>query len=299
MPLLLLAARHAKLCLVAGLLAGLTLPGLAATLKPWLPHLVALLLFLSALRIGPARALGSLGDARTTLTIIAIYQVALPLLALGVLLAFDLLIYAPALVAILVLSAPPVTGSPNFTALMGHDPAPPMRVLILGTALFPLTVLPILWNIPALGEASAVIAAALRLIAVIAVAVALGFAANRAITPERYPDRLRAADGASAIVLAIIVIGLMAALGPALKTQPQTVFLWLAFSFALNFGLQISAWKATGAVGYAIQSGNRNIALFLVALPPEATDPILIFIGCYQIPMYLTPMLMARLYRAP
>ena len=58
-----------------------------------------------------------------------------------------------------------------------------------------------------------------------------------------------------------------------------------------------SGWRATRVPGYAIQAGNRNIALFLVALPPEVTDPILIFIGCYQIPMYLTPMVMARLYR--
>ena len=282
---------------MAGLVAGLTLPGLAALLKPWLPHMVALLLFLSAIRIGPRRALGSLREARSSLAVVALYQVALPLTALALVLAADLTGYAMALVLVLVLSAPPVTGSPNFTALMGHDPAPPMRVLILGTGLFPLTVLPVLWALPALGEAAAVLAAALRLILVIGVAVALGFAANRALAPETNPERLRATDGASAILLGVIVIGLMSALGPALRTEPQTVALWLAFAVTLNFGLQLLAWRATGQVGYAIQAGNRNIALFLVALPPEVTDPILIFIGCYQIPMYLTPMVMARLYR--
>ena len=282
---------------MAGLVAGLTLPGLAALLKPWLPHMVALLLFLSAIRIGPRRALGGLREARSSLAVVALYQVALPLTALALVLAADLTGYAMALVLVLVLSAPPVTGSPNFTALMGHDPAPPMRVLILGTGLFPLTVLPVLWALPALGEAAAVLAAALRLILVIGVAVALGFAANRALAPETHPERLRATDGASAILLGVIVIGLMSALGPALRTEPQTVALWLAFAVTLNFGLQLLAWRATGQVGYAIQAGNRNIALFLVALPPEVTDPILIFIGCYQIPMYLTPMIMARLYR--
>ena len=296
MALLILAARHAKLCLVAGLLAGLTLPGLAAALKPWLPHLVAALLFLSAIRIGPGRALGSLGEARRTLTLIAAYQVALPLAALAPVLALGITGQTMAMVLVLLLSAPPVTGSPNFTALMGHDPAPPMRVLILGTALFPLTVLPILWALPQLGQADAVLAAALRLIAVIAAAVGLGFAANRAIRPEAHPDRLRAIDGASAITLGVVVIGLMSALGPALRSEPQSVALWLAFAVAVNFSLQIAAWRLTGVAGYAIQAGNRNIALFLVALPPQVTDPILIFIGCYQIPMYLTPMVMARLY---
>lgn len=299
MPILHLAARHARLCLVAGLLAGLTLEGLAQTLKPWLPQLVALLLFLSAVRIGPARALGSLREARTTLTVIAAYQLALPLLALAATLALGLTGHTMALVLVLLMSAPPVTGSPNFTALMGHDPAPPMRVLIVGTALFPLTVLPILWALPQLGDAAAVLTAALRLLAVIAAAVAIGFAVNRLIRPEESPERLRAADGASAIVLGVVVIGLMSALGPALRTEPQAVALWLAFAVAVNFTLQILAWRITGVAGYAIQSGNRNIALFLVALPAEVTDPILIFIGCYQIPMYLTPMIMARLYGRP
>ena len=299
MPILHLAARHARLCLVAGLLAGLTLESLAQALRPWLPELVALLLFLSAVRIGPARAIGSLGEARRTLAVIAAYQIALPLLALAAVLALGLTGYTMALVLTLLLSAPPVTGSPNFTALMGHDPAPPMRVLILGTAFFPLTVLPVLWALPQLGDATAVLAAAARLIAVIGAAVALGFAANRLIRPESNPDRLRATDGASAIVLGVVVVGLMSALGPALRSEPQTVALWLAFAVTVNFTLQVIAWRITGVAGYAIQSGNRNIALFLVALPPEVTDPILIFIGCYQIPMYLTPMIMARLYRPP
>lgn len=299
MPILHLAARHARLCLVAGLLAGLTLESLAQALRPWLPELVALLLFLSAVRIGPARAIGSLGEARRTLAVIAAYQIALPLLSLAAVLALGLTGYTMALVLVLLLSAPPVTGSPNFTALMGHNPAPPMRVLILGTALFPLTVLPVLWALPQLGDATAVLAAAARLIAVIGAAVALGFAANRLIRPDSNAERLRATDGASAIVLGVVVVGLMSALGPALRTEPQTVALWLAFAVAVNFTLQVISWRITSVAGYAIQSGNRNIALFLVALPPEVTDPILIFIGCYQIPMYLTPMVMARLYGRP
>ena len=47
----------------------------------------------------------------------------------------------------------------------------------------------------------------------------------------------------------------------------------------------------------ALAAGNRNIAIFLVALPPEVLAPLMIFIGCWQLPMYLTPMLLPRLYR--
>lgn len=43
-------------------------------------------------------------------------------------------------------------------------------------------------------------------------------------------------------------------------------------------------------------AGNCNIALFLVVLPAATTDPVLIFIDYYQIPMYLTPILLQRFY---
>ena len=105
----------------------------------------------------------------------------------------------------------------------------------------------------------------------------------------------------AAILLGVVVIGLMSALGPALADAPLSVAAWLVAVVAVNFGLQIGAAAVFGPrsdmPGYAIAAGNRNIALFLVALPPETTDPLLIFIGCYQVPMYLTPIALARLYR--
>ena len=54
--LLHIVARNGRLCLVAGLLAGLALPGVAAALRPSLPALVAVLLFLLSLRRSGERA---------------------------------------------------------------------------------------------------------------------------------------------------------------------------------------------------------------------------------------------------
>jgi hypothetical protein len=82
------------------------------------------------------------------------------------------------------------------------------------------------------------------------------------------------------------------------------LLLALAVAFAGNFGLQIAMaivlrrLAPGGSVApLAIVAGNRNIALFLTALPAAVTDPLLLFIGCYQIPMYLTPILLGRLYK--
>ena len=51
-------ARHGRWGLVLGLIAGLTLPTLAAAMRPWLPQMVAGLLFLTALRDRAATGVG-------------------------------------------------------------------------------------------------------------------------------------------------------------------------------------------------------------------------------------------------
>lgn len=294
-------ARHGRLCLVAGLVAGFILPGLAAALRPWLPEMIAALLALTALRIGPRAALGGLGDLAQSLKILTLYQVALPLVALGVFTVFGVAAHPLALAVTLVLAAPSVTGSPNFTIMLGQDPAPALRLLVLGTALFPLTVLPVLWLGPVVAEGAETARAAARLLVVIGAAVGAGFALRRWALREMTAGIAGALDGAAAILLAVVVVGLMAALGPALAATPFSVAGWLAVAMAVNLGAQLAAavfWgKGRETPARSVVAGNRNIALFLVALPQEVTDPLLIFIGCYQVPMYLTPILMRRIYR--
>lgn len=295
-------ARNARWALVLGLAGGLGLPGLAAQLKPWLPHLVALLLYLTALRIGARAALGRLAEARRTLGLVLLLQLALPLAALGALWALGLRDHPYALAFLLMLSAPSVTGSVNFTIILGRDPAPALRLLILGTALLPLTVLPILWLGPEIGAGTEALGASARLLVVIFAAAAAGFATRAFVW--RAPD-LCTLDGLNAIALAVIVVGLMSALGPALRADPVPVLWLVAGVMAVNFGLQIAGYRLFRAlglpepVGPAIVAGNRNAALFLMALPASVTEPLLILLGCYQLPMYLTPILLARLYGRP
>ena len=259
--------------------------------------MIAALLFVSAYRIGPRAAIGSLTDLRQATARVLVYQLAAPLIAIALLSALGLLSTAPALAAVLVLSAPSVTGAPNFAILMRHDPTSAMRLLLLGTALFPLTVIPVFIALPVLPTLDAVLLSAGKLLLVIGLAVGAAFALRRATAlPE---SRISALDGLAAILLGVVVVGLMSAAGPTLKTAPASFALWLAFTLALNFSLQAAAWflYPDTAPGQAIVAGNRNIALFLVALPEEVVSQLLLFIACYQVPMYLTPFVMRRLYR--
>ncbi len=267
-------------------------------MKPWLPHLIAALLFVSAYRIGPRATFGTRLDSLQSFLRVLTYQLGAPLLALIVLHFMGLATTPAGIALVLVLAAPSVTGAPNFAIMMGRDPTRAMRLLLLGTALFPLTVIPVLWALPAIPTMGGVLSGALRLLGVIALSVGLAFLL-RGNKPLAAAPR-DAIDGIAAILLAVLVIGLMSAMGPALRKRPGELAAWLAFAMALNFGLQLLAYRfhPTRNAGAAIVAGNRNIALFLVALPPDLTDRLLLFIGCYQIPMYLTPLVMARLMRS-
>lgn len=300
---LVLAADYGRLCLVVGLVVAIAFPGIAATIKPLLPEFVTALLFVAALRIGPRQALGAARDIRASALYVFILQLAMPITATLAFLAFGLS-GALAMVIVLMLAASPISGTPNLSIMCGADPAPALRQLVAGTALLPLTVIPVFWLAPGFGSGLEVLAAAGKLLALIAVAAAIAFVirAYWLKNPDEYA--LRAIDGSSAILMAVMVLGLMSAVGPALRDAPLDLAVNLAAAFVANIGLQVvsalvlyrSAWRDM-TVPFAISAGNRNIALFLTSLPAAITDPLLLFIGCYQIPMYLTPLLLGRFYR--
>ncbi len=299
-----LAARYGSIFLVAGLVAGVLLRDLALAMKPWLPELVGTLLFMAALRIGPRAAVGAIRDLPATIGVVLLFQLLLPVLLILIVIAGGWIANPIAISLVLMLSAPSISGSPNLTVMTGNDPTAALRLLVLGTCLLPLTVLGPFWLLPELGSAREVFGAAGRLLGVIALAGAAGFLIRGFILREPTVETVQAIDGLSAIAMAIVVVGLMSAVGPAIVETPARFTRWLLVACLANFGLQFVAAHLirhtrlrNDRVAYAVVAGNRNIALFLIALPANVTDPLLLFIGCYQIPMYLTPIVMRRFYR--
>jgi arsenite transporter len=298
-------ARHARFVLIAGLAAGIAAPELAGFMNGYLKAIIAVLLFLTALRIGPRQAVGSMSDLRQSLAGVAILQALLPI---TVALAFGICGFSGALASGLVLmtAAAPLAGSPNLTLMTGNDPAPALRQLIVGTALVPLTILPVFLVNPIVGDLGAVLASTGRLIVLIAGATGLAFAVRAWWLKEPSPSKLAALDGLSALLMALAVIALMSAIAPAFASAPSRLAANLIAAFAVNFGLQLTVymiitWLGMGRerVAFAIAAGNRNIMLFLAVLPASVVEPVMLFVACSQIPMYLTPLLLGPLYRPP
>lgn len=289
---------------MAGLVAGLLLPALAAVLAPWLPFMVAALLTITALRIGHHAARGAVGDLRWGLGAVAVLQLGVPLACIGLLTLAGVAQTPAALAIILATSAPAISGSTNLALLLGLDAGRMMQIMVLGTAAFPLTVLPVLLLSPQIGALSDVLGSAALVLLVIVAATTLGFALRAKLYPAPTAPQIMSLDGASVLAFSIIVVALMAPLNTALRDTPAQVALWALLAFTISYGLQIATLLILRrttlrdvAGPLAIGAGNRNIALFLVALPPETIAPLLVFIGCWQLPMYLTPILLPSLYR--
>jgi predicted Na+-dependent transporter len=296
-------ARRGRFILLAGLALGAALPDVALAMRPLVPAFPAVLLFLAALRIGPgARALAGGPLARPVVAML-LMQLALPLGVVAVSRATGL--SGPVVAGVtLMAAAPALAGSPNLTQLAGGDPLPALRMVVVTTAAVPLTAPLIFLLAPGLGDGATVAAAAGRLFLVIGGAVAMGVGLSLALPTLRRPAALTVVDGLSVLSLAGMVIGLMSAVGPALRAPDAGLVVLIVTAFAANFGLQLAGWALGGGLGfgvertgYAVVAGNRNLALFLAALPPSVAEPLLGFIGFYQIPMFLTPLLLGELSR--
>ena len=300
--LLSLCARQGRWFLVAGLVAGIALPALAEAMRVLIAPMVVFLLFLAVLRLGPEGVRAGLAGWRGAVLAVLGLQLALPLMAVAVFAALGGLGHPLALGLVLMLAAAPITGSPNLAVLAGAPPAPALRQLVLGTALLPLTALPVFWFIPAFGSPGAVLAAVGGLLGLIGLAGGLAMAL-RLLGVVSATARARAAmDGIAAIVMGVVVIGLMSAVGPALFSGDEvwiTLALVMLANLALQFGIGLSMRRASPDVApsMGITAGNRNMALFLGVLPEPTVDMLLLFIGCYQVPMYLTPLLLGGWYR--
>lgn len=285
-----------------GLILGFSLPGPAKTLADWIPYLIAAILLIACLQIKQASVSATNPRklfATATIKWVIACQLLLPVL---VWLILSLLAVTPHWIApaVLVASAAPITGGPSLVIMLKGDARQALDFLLIGTMLLPVTCIPGLLLINSSGSAYLVALTALKLLLLIGVVLLLAAVIRRywhGLSRYREDQSL---DGVSAVIMALVVIGLMAGFH-AEGLQKVDVLTTLAWAIVINFVFQLSGYLGGKQLGLnpiasAVSAGNRNIALFLAALPSEASAPLLLFIACYQIPMYLTPLLGSVFY---
>ncbi len=289
-------AAHARWVLVAGLALGIAFPAWAAVLTPWLRVLVAVILGLTAFRIGPALMAGFRASALGEMRLVLVLQLGLPLAVVGLAAVLGARAQPLVLALALMLAAPPIMSAPALCQMMGTAGDRAMRLLVLGSAALPVTVVPVLWLLFGGGRFGDVLLAAAMLALLIGGAICGGLVARR-LAGDLSSLQTQRVDALGAVLLAVFVIALMPAVAQTWAESPARLLVWLGAACAANFGLQWLGLRLSGSVDVGVACGNRNMSLFLAALPPEVIGPALAFLGCYQIPMFLTPLVMAKLYQ--
>ena len=297
-------ARNGRHGLIVGLIVGILAPEASAYVRPVVLPIVLCLLFLAVLRIGPAGVLSTwrpagLGRAMGAMLTL---QLVLPVLAATGLVAAGVQHSLAGLGLVMLLAAAPLTGTPHLTLMAGGNPVPALRQLILGTALLPITIVPVFWLIPAFGSPVDILHASGFLLAAIAITGGLALALHLTGIVRPTARAHMRMEGLAAIGLGVVVIGFLADVGQTLRDDPLHLAVVLGAVMATVFALQITTFLlasrlpgADDAAALALSSGSRNLALFFGVLPATLVDELWLLIGCYQIPMYIAPLVLRRL----
>lgn len=279
----------------------MTLPTLAGFVQLLIGPLLAALLVTSFLQVDVQ--LKSLFTSRLAQNagLLLSMQLVLPLCVLAVL----LLLGVPNqwLVPIcLVAAASCITGGPSIVMMLGGDGAQAIRLLITSTLALPLTSFPIFALLPLNFSPGLLLRTSVMLTVVVLGSYFAARLLRRVWLGESQPMQRQSIDGVAALLLALIVVGLMSAIHTAWD-KPKLLLLTLLLACVVNFGFQLIGlilnrlFSAKTPIMLGVLTGNRAVAIFLTALPAAVYQPYLLFIACYQIPMYLTPLLGSFYYR--
>jgi arsenite transporter len=312
MALLSVIGRKASLVLALGIVLGLVLPEFGGVIDGALPVLVMLLLAAAMIRVDLPQVLSHLRRPMRMGLILFFLMAAIPVAVHGLATVFNL---SPILHTglVLVACAPPLASSPSMAALLGLDDALVLNIMVVGTLIVPLTAPALTLSILDLPIDLDVTSLLLRLSMTIGVALIGAIIIRRALGRRLIEAHTDVLDGISAVIMVIFAIVIMNGIGVAQMQNPWRVLHVFGVVLLANWGLHIltgatliafsGSWKSgtstifkhNGAI--ALLAGNRNMALFLAALPAETAGSLFLFIALYQLPVYLTPVMAAPLYR--
>lgn len=289
--------RNAQWLLALGAIAALFAGPLSALMRPALPVMLAGLYALAIMRIDPLATLRDALRPRTALRnlmISAAMMVATPAAFWAAATAMG----APgtAISALVYWAAAPAIGSAaSYCLLLGFSAELGLQITVLSALLAPL--LGPLVVTALLGDAVPIDALSLmgRLALLIGLGAAAALIARRVLTPSWIDNQGEMLNGVATLTMLLFLLPLFEGVGAQVWARPWVAVGVLALALAANFGTQLVAARLAqarltsaqaGAVG--VLAGNRNVSLYLAALP---SDPAFsLFVAMCQYPIYLTPL---------
>jgi len=198
-------------------------------------------------------------------------------------------------------AAPPIASAAGLCFLLGFNARLAVEITVATTLLTP--VLGPLALTLALPEAAVEVSAwrlARDLGLMIAGGTALALIIRRAVGPARIAAHSASFDGVAALAMLVFVFPLFDQVPRLVSADPARAAAILGLCMAMNIGVNLATRAVllprlgpatAGTAG--ILAGNRTVAMYLAALPFDPTFAL--FVALYQVPMYFTPLLLARL----
>ncbi|MHA1522883.1 MAG: hypothetical protein ACTSY1_00600 [Alphaproteobacteria bacterium] len=304
--------QRSALVLAGGVVFSLVVPELSHAVAPILPHVIVVILALAFIRIDLAQALAHWRRIDRLAVALGLLLVVIPIgvyfLARALGLSGELV-----LMLILVAAGPPLASGTNFAYLLGLDAELAVNLVVAGTLVVPFVAPPLVFGLLGLALEVDVLPVLARLAGVVAAAFVIAIGVRRIVGQRRLAASGALQDGIATLVLIVFLVAVMDGIAPMIVQTPGTAATLLAAAFAINFGLPLVVALMV-ALGVFLRGrrrksparafatvvmflGNRNLALFLTALPASLVTQVAPFVALYQIPIYLTPLVMGPVYR--
>jgi hypothetical protein len=294
--------RQGTRALAASIFLGLTLPALAAYVKPHLAETVFVLLLFSYLRTDPAAFRRYLAAPGLVVLATLWVMVGMPALFGLALASSGLRAAMPALYTIMILhiSIAPITSSAAFAALMGLDVALSLAALIACSALSPIST--VAFSYLFLGASLiSPIALGLKLFFFFAASGAVAYAIRRFAGQAWIERQKEPIDGLNVIALFVFAIAAMEGVPRHVMAAPLfalALFAFIAALTALMVGVSVLVFLRAGAgrgLAIGLLGAFRNLGVVMAALGASLPDTAWFYFALAQFPIFLLPALLKPL----
>lgn len=297
--------RQGTRAVAALVIVGIAVPSLGALLKPYVTEAVFLLLCIAFLRVDVAALRTYLGRPVIVLCATAWSSIGIPLIAGITGLACGLDQRSPELFLGVMLQAvaSPMMAAPAFAALMGLDATLVLVVLVVTSALVPLTAPMFASFFAGPNLSMAPLALASKLFVILAGAAVVGLSLRRLVGPAAIARQKEKIDGLNILVLFVFVAAVMENVGARFLAAPLATVALAAIAFVVFFAvllvtsaLFLPAGRAR-ALALGFMSAQRNMGLMLAATGGALPELTWLYFALAQFPIYLSPQLLLPLAR--
>lgn len=297
--------RHGTLFMAGGVGVGLALPALAALARPLLVPALMIPLTLALMRLD-WRAMFAYRHRPGLLAALLVWILGVSPLAVWAattpLAAAGLLPRPLAQALVLMAASSPIVSNVAIALIVGLDATLAVVGVLVATALVPLTLPPLAFGLTGIALDLSVGDFMARLALLVFGAFAAAAVLRRLVPAATIERGKHVLDGLSVLNLVIFAVAIMDGVTAFARERPAYVATAVTAAFAFNVALQVAGalvfrrLGARGALTVGLLSGNCNMGLVLVALADRAPFEITVFFALAQIPMYVLPFAIERIY---